>query len=343
MTFLTSRTATPSEPAGRATTPVATAAADPAVTERRRGGVAVWASVGVVWLVVETQAIVRWIFSPTEFAPAPLLGPDQFPAWREASLRGLEVLSLAVLAGFVWFCVIKPWRRDGKLSLDGKFVIAGCFTAVADACLNLYSYLFAWNAHSFNRGVWAAFMPFHSPRASSRYAEGLLWGVPMYIYFCLGAAIIGCQIIKALRNRFPTIANSTAYSIVFVCTFIGGMLLENAIIRITQAYGYAQTPEHLTLFAGSQYQFPIYESIFTGCLAVAFTYVRMSALESADGVSCIERGYERWRPALQTPVRLLAVCGFSAAALLLVYHLPFNWLGVGGTSFADLPSYMLPG
>jgi hypothetical protein len=29
--------------------------------------------------------------------------------------------------------------------------------------------------------------------------------------------------------------------------------------------------------------------------------------------------------------------------MLLLYHLPFNWLGVGGTSFAHLPSYLLPG
>lgn len=70
--------------------------------------------------------------------------------------------------------------------------------------------------------------------------------------------------------------------------------------------------------------------------------VRMSALEDPDGVSVIERGYERWRPALRGPVRLLAVIGFSATLLLVMYHLPFNWLCVGGTSFADLPSYLRP-
>jgi Spirocyclase AveC-like len=316
---------------------------DQGLALRRRGGVAVWATAGAVWIVVATQAIVRWVLSPSEFAPAPVLGPDVFPLWRETSLRVLEVLSMAVLIGFVWFCVVKPWRRDGKLSLDGKFVIAGCFAAVADACLNLYNYLFAWNAHSFNRGVWAAFMPFHQQGSSTRYAEGLLWGVPMYIYFCLGAAIIGCAWKRFLRNRFPDISNAAAYSVVFVSSVIEGLLLENLIIRTTQAYGYAQTNGYLTLFPGSQYQYPVYESIYTGLLAVAFTYVRMSAHESADGVSCIERGFERWRPGLQTPIRLLAVCGFSAAALLFLYHLPFNWLGVGGTSFADLPSYMLAG
>jgi Spirocyclase AveC-like len=316
--------------------------AAPAAEDRRRGGVTVWAAVGLVWVVVCVQALVRWMLSDDLFAGASVLGPDVFPAWREVSLRMLEVISAAVLLGFVWFCVVKPWRRDGRLSLDGMFVIGGVFGSVADACLNLHAYLFAWNSHSLNKGVWTAFMPFYSG-GPTRYAEGLAWGVPMYIYFCTGAAIIGCGVVRTLRRRFPGISNATAFSVVYAGEFVLGLVLENTIIRITQAYGYAQTTGALTLFAGSQYQFPVYESLFTAGLGVAFTYVRLSALESPDGLSCVERGARRWPAALRTPVRLLSVVGFSAVALLVMYHLPFNWLGVTGTSMADLPSYLLPG
>lgn len=306
------------------------------------GAVSGWATFGVVWIAISVQAIGRWLLSD-DFQPAPVLGPDVFPAWRLVSLRVLELVSMVVLLGFVWFCVIKPWRRSGKLSLDGKFVIGGVFGAVADACLNLYTYLFAWNAHSVNYGVWAGFMPFHKAGATTRFGEGLLWGVPMYIYFCTGAAIVGCQVVHFLRRRFPGITNVRTLSAVFIVLVVLGMVLENTIIRITQAYGYAQTTEWMTLFPGAAYQFPVYESLCTGALGLAFTVVRLSALDSRDGVSVIERGYLRWRPGLQEPVRLLAVIGFSVAAMLLLYHLPFNWLGVGGTSFAHLPSYLLPG
>jgi hypothetical protein len=309
----------------------------------RKGAAAVWAAAGLIWVVVSGVAIVRWIASDSQFGPAPILGPDTYPMWREVSLRVLEALSMGVLLGFVWFCIVRPWRRDGRLSLEGKFVIGGVFGAVADAFLNSCAYLFAWNAHSVNAGVWTAFLPFHQAGASSRYAEGVLWGVPMYIYFCTGAALIGCQVIRALRKRFPGISNVSAFTVVWLLEFFGGLLLENTIIRITQAYGYARTNEALTLFAGATYQFPVYESLFTASLGVAFSYVRLTALESPDGVSCIERGYERWRPSLQAPLRLLAVIGFSAVALIMMYHLPFNWLGVNGHSMADLPSYQLPG
>lgn len=313
------------------------------IDERSRGGGTAWAAAGLVWIVISGQAVVRWLLSADQFCPAPIRGSDTYPWWRESSLRVLEVVSTAVLLGFIWYCVVRPLRRDRTLSLDGMFVVGGLFGAVADGFLNQYHYLFAWNAHSVNRGVWASFLPFHDPSSSSRYAEGLVWGIPMYIYFCTGAAIIGCGLISRLRRTFPGVSNVTAYSVVFAIEFIAGLVLENAIIRTTQAYAYAKTTGALTLFAGSQYQFPVYESLFTAGLGVAFTYVRMSAIESSDGVSCVERGYLRWPQKLQTPVRLVAVIGFSVVALLTIYHLPFNWLGVTGRSVANIPSYMWSG
>lgn len=45
------------------------------------------------------------------------------PTWNLVALRVFEGLSLALLAGVVWFCVVRPWRRTGKLSLDGKFLL----------------------------------------------------------------------------------------------------------------------------------------------------------------------------------------------------------------------------
>lgn len=322
--------------------PIGTQSAEvPPDASSRRGGVSAWAAFGALWALIAFQAILRWVFSDDQFAAVVSQGPDVYPEWRLICLRVFEATSFAVLLGFVWFCVVRPLRRVGRLSLDGKLVISGVFGAVADACLNLRTYLFAWNAHSVNLGAWTAFMPFYDSASSPRYAEALLWGVPMYIYFNAGAAIIGCNLILVLRARFPLISNATAFSVAYLAFFAGGLVLENAVIRLTQAYAYAQTPVDLTLFAGSTYQFPIYESIFTAAISLAYTVVRMSALDSSDGVSCIERGYERWRLALQGPIRLLAIIGFGAAAFLVFYHLPLNWLGIIGSSHAVLPSYML--
>jgi hypothetical protein len=132
----------------------------------RTGSATVWAAIAVFWLIIAIQALVRWVFSP-DFGPAPLIGPDRMPTWNLVGLRVFEGLSLALLMGLVWFCVVVPWRRTGRLSLDGKFVIGAMAAFVADAFLNSYTYLFAWNADNVNLGVWTAFLPASSPSTSS--------------------------------------------------------------------------------------------------------------------------------------------------------------------------------
>lgn len=157
-----------------------------------RGGYAtLWAACGLVWLITALQAVIRWVFS-SDFTPAPVIGPDHFPVWRMAGLRILEVASGGVLLAFIYFCVIAPlWtttitldgstrKYTGKLSLDGKFVIGGLCAWIADGFLNCREYLFAWNSHSVNLGVWTRFLPFHNPHGPTGYAEGLIWGVRIY-------------------------------------------------------------------------------------------------------------------------------------------------------------------
>jgi Spirocyclase AveC-like len=302
----------------------------------------VWAAIAIIWLVVAVQALARWVFSP-DFGPAPLRGPDRMSTWNMLGLHVFEGLSLVVLVCMVWFCVVVPWRRTGRLSLDGKFVIGGLAAFVADAFLNSNTYLFAWNAHNVNVGVWTAFLPFHNVDTSSRYAESLLWGPPMYVYFCAGVAIVGCKAYFALRSRLPNLSNVSLLTIVFVGEFAFDFVVENVAIRVTHGYAYAQAYGPLTLWSGSQFQFPLYESFLVAALGLLYTWMRLQALESVDGRSPLERGFERWRPGLQPAVRTLAVIGFCCAATILIYHLPFNWLGIVGASTANLPSYLLPG
>jgi Spirocyclase AveC-like len=308
----------------------------------RQGPATFLALVGIIWLVVSVEVIVRWVGSD-EFRPAPKIGPDVMPDWRLVALRVFEVISLAVMLAFIWYCVVKPLRATRRLSLDGMFVIGGIICFVADAFLNVQHYLFAWNSENVNRGIWVRFMPFHSPDAPSRYAESFLWGPPMYIYFCAGVAIVACYETKKVRRRWPAMSKFTLFVLIFIGEFIFDFVVENVVIRTTHAYAFARTYEPLTLWAGKVYQFPIYESILVAFVGCVFTWARMEAEERPPGQSPIEFGAQRWRPALQGWVRNLAVLGFCVITLVLGYHLPFNWLGLIGTSVAGLPTYLLPG
>ena len=307
----------------------------------RTGGVAVWALLGVIAMAIAAEAWIRWILSD-EFSPAPILGPDSISDGTLTALRVVEVLSVVVFAGLLWLTVIKPLRRHRRVGLDGMLFVGCLVASITDGVLNLFQYLFAWNAHSVNLGSWNSFLPLHAADSPSRYAEALVWGVPMYIYFVLGVGIAGCAIVAALRRRYPSISNAAALGVVFLAACAFDIVVENAIIQTTQAYAFAKTPASVTLWAGTTHQFPLYEMVLVGLLGTAFTALRLSASDSPDGLSFAERGLHRFRPALRRPVQWAAIIGFCVTTLFCVYHVGFNWLSSNGDSAADLPSYMLP-
>lgn len=313
----------------------------------RQGPATFLALIGVVWFVFSVQVVIRWVGSGESFEPAPKIGPDVMADWRLVALRVFEAISLAVMAGFIWFCVVKPLRETSRLSLDGKFVLGGMMCFIADAFLNVQQYLFAWNSENVNRGVWVRFMPFHNSDAPTRYAESLIWGPPMYVYFCAGVAIVACREAARLRRRWPALSKFTLFVLIFIGEFVFDFVVENLVIRTTHAYAFARTYEPLTLWPGEVHQFPIYESILVAFVGCVFTWARMDASEERPdrpiGMSPIEFGAQRWMPALRGWVRNFAVLGFCVLTLVLGYHLPFNWLGLIGTSLADLPSYLRPG
>jgi hypothetical protein len=309
----------------------------------RGGYVAVWALVGVALVGLALSIWGQWVFSSTEFEPAPILGPDDIPTWNLVVLRIEEALSVFEMIALFTVCVVIPLRRFGRLGLDAKIALGCLVGSITDGVLNMHEYLFAWNAHSVNMGSWASFIPTASPDHQSRYAEALLWGIPMYTYFCIGVAIVACAFIRRLRVRYPGISNARALGIVFVLACIFDFVIENLVIRLGHGYAYARTPSEITISAGSQFQFPLYEMFCVALLGVLFTGLRLSAMDSPDGLSYVERGCNRLRPGLRAAARWLAVMGWAILTLFVVYHLPFQFFGLNGDSVAELPSYMLPG
>jgi Spirocyclase AveC-like len=316
---------------------------DEIVAFSRAGWVSAWAGFGLVFCLIAGQAWWRWLRSDLEFRAAPILAGDTISQGTLISLRVLEFLSILIFVWIITATIIVPLRRQGKLGFDGLTTIGCLIASITDGVLNLREYLFAWNAYSVNLGAWTAYLPFHKTEAPSHYAEALLWGLPMYLYFVMGAGIMGSTLVNWMRQRYPRVTDVSAFSIVFLFLCGFDIVVENAIIRTTEAYAFAKTPGSLTLWAGTLYQFPIYEMVLVGLLGTAFAMLRQSAVDSADKLSFIERGIERYPARWRGLIRALAVTGFCITTLLCVYHIPFSWFGFCGDTFAPLPSYLRPG
>jgi Spirocyclase AveC-like len=313
---------------------------DRAAVEARRGAVSPWALVGAAWLVFIVQAWARWLGSDSLSAPAPILGPDRFDGPALVVLRVIEVASLVIAVATIWVFLVGPLLRNRRLTLDGMIVVGSLFASGIDPLINYFHYTFAWNAHAWNLGSWLAYFPHEQgPR---RYGEGLAWFIPQYLYLGIGLAAIECRIILALRRRYPGISNVRAFGVGFASMFLVDVVIEQLFIR-TRVYAFPRTWEALTLFPGTQFQFPVYESLFVAVYAAGFTALRISALDDPEGYSFVERGHGRWSPGLRTPIRLLAVVGFCIVWAAVAYFLPWSWMSVSPDSFATVPSYMLPG
>ncbi|MCD2198255.1 spirocyclase AveC family protein [Actinomycetospora endophytica] len=286
------------------------------------------------------QALARWVASGTEFGPAPILDSDTFDGVQLMLLRVIEVASVLVLIATVWVFLVRPYLAHRRLGLDGKIVIGSLLAAAIDPLINYFHYTFAWNAHAWNLGSWLGSFPL--AQGPTHYGEGLAWFIPQYLYLGIGLASIEGRIILALRRRYPGVPDVRAFAVASGSIFIADCLLEQVFIR-AGVYAFPRTWSALTLFAGTPYQFPIYESLFVAVYATGFTALRMSALDHPSGLSFVERGVERWRPSLQTPITLLGVIGFCAVWAALAYFLPWSWMSNNPDSLIHIPSYMTPG
>jgi len=321
--------------------PVATAGS-PAAAAPRDYAVVAWAGLGALWIALCSDVVHGWVTSDRDFGPARLTPGGTQPVSSLVALRLVEGASVLVLLAAVWLLAVRPWRRDREVRIEGLLIVGGIFGFVMDSWLNVYGFLFSFNSNSVNLGAWSAHLPFHRDGVPTEYGEALLWGLPMYVYFCCGLGALGLGVRARLLRRWPQLSPTVVLALMWSFFFAFDLVVENLIIRTSEAYSFVRTEGALTLWAGSQFQFPLYESFLVACVAMAFASIGLSAERDSGRQSFIERGTENLPPWSRLPVRLLAATGYTAAVLMICYHMPFNWLSLGGSSVADLPSYLTP-
>jgi len=226
---------------------------------------AVWATVGLVWVIVSTQAILRWVASDSQFKPVTARGPDVYPGGGSVAARtrsrqhrgaaGLRVVLRGPAAAARREVVLRREARHRRCLRLGRRRVS----QHVQLPLRLERALR-------QRGVWTSFLPFHHEGAPSLMPRGGVGhsDVHLLLHRCGRCRLQG---VRTLRERYPTISNPAAFSVVFLSEFTAGCLLENLIIRTTQAYGYAQTNASLHAVRRQVVPVPIYESLFTATMA----------------------------------------------------------------------------
>jgi hypothetical protein len=143
-----------------------------------------------------------------------------------------------------------------------------------------------------------------------------------------------------LRARNPAIGFFRLLGTTFLAFVVFGLILEAVIVR-TQLFSYASTVPSLTLFAGTKYQFPLYETV-SWCA----TYLGLACIHhfrDDKGRTMVERGIDKLRVTgkAKTFARFLAIMGACQLVMLVTYNIPYIYWGLhaGPTpkALADAP------
>jgi hypothetical protein len=304
---------------------------------RSSGAVKFWATIGAGALLLAVTTYVRWFASSDFHSAEP--GPDDYKyLWI---LRSVEVISVLFVLGFAWFCLARPLIRERRFTFDGKLLLGLMIAYVVDPTFNAFNHAFAMNAHSVNFGAWGNQIPFFTAPGQGQLAEALLWAAPLYVYCGIAAAMLGGKGLDLMRRRFPAASTVGLYFALYLAFVGGDFVFEFCLFVLPQLYVFPGVNGHLSLFAGTLHQFPIYHSVFAGLFAGSITWLRDSRDDS--GRSAIERGADHLSRRARGTLSFLAITGFATMAALFGYFLPFSYASMSADTYTNLPSYLSTG
>ena len=281
--------------------------------ERRLAPVVVWAGVGAGFVLMFAYTMSRWLFSGTvKRVPS---GPSKQADWQLAVLHGIEVTVVVTFVLTVYFVTIRPWRRSGRPTSLGLLVIAGVFGIWQDQGFSYFKVAMLYNTNFLQWGSWFTYIPgWMSERVPP---QPLLWIWPCWAFYFAFGAILGNQVMRRTKERFPRIGTFGLLLTVWIFFLVFEIIVESLWLRTTAyAYPAAWGP---VLFKGHYYQLPLLMPLVFSVSWAAWG--PLFYFRDDKGYTLVERGIDTVRatPLQKVVLRTLALC----AAVNLTY-LGFN-------------------
>jgi hypothetical protein len=238
---------------------------------------------------------------------------------------------LAALA-FIWFCLVRPWRRERRVTFDGLFCIASLTSAYQDPFSDYFGHWFTYNSYLYNKGSWVGVLPgwgFAKPGQTIAYP--LLVVPPAYIWVFLGLMMIGCAVMRKAKARWPELGPIGLIGVCLAFMAVADFFVEGMFFMRLGFWHYAGG--HGSLFGGSYFKYPLNEMIFASTIFSTITCLRY--FKNDTGETIVERGVEavRARPWQKIALRFLAITAASHLAIGLAYNLPQAFIGARSSAW----------
>ena len=292
-----------------------------------------WATLGAAVLTFQAVVLIRWVSGPYFHRVDP--GPTPMPSWMQAALVELQIvlpiLALVVLYG----TVVRPWRRERRIGLDGLMAISFLLLAFHDPLSAYFDHWYAYNAWQVNMGSWLNSVPGALAPGTPQHqvAYPLLIVPPAYVVIFTLVTAMGAAVMRRAKARWPRVPGVGLAGICFAVMVPFDIIFEGIVFMPLGSWEYPGG--HVKIFADTYHGYPLNEAITTGLIFTMFACIKY--FTNDRGQSLAERGLERvgGGTVRLTAVRLLAVAGLVTLAMTLGYSLPNTWFGAHSTAWNE--------
>ena len=278
-----------------------------------------WAWIGAAFLSFELYLFAAWL-SSGQFRPTPS-GPTPVPARMKWTIHGYEAIGLVFAAVFVYYFLIRPWRREGHITLDGLLTLVFLSLYWQDLMLNYFQPWVIYNAEAINFGSWFGNVPGWNWPNGNLMVEPFVWVFPVYAYIMFGIPVLGCVIMRKAKQRWPQLGKFGLAMVCFGVFVLVDLVLEPGMMLLG-LFHYGGSIKWLTLFHGHYYQFPIYEAFWFPFILTVWACLRY--YRNDKGQILAEHGIETLRVSRRqrTAIRFLALAGVFNVTFLFLYSGP---------------------
>jgi hypothetical protein len=290
--------------------------------------VKLWAVAGGAILAVQLYVWAKWITGPY-FVRVPA-GPSDPPTWMKTILTiwtGVIFLGLPIA---LYHILIKPWRRERRITTDGMLLGAFGLAFFQDPLLNYLNTWCTYNTWMWNRGSWVMDVPgwvsWNKPGAMM--AEPLLMNAPGYSWGVLICTMLGCWVMRRAKSRWPSLGVAGLLGVLVVFTFFFDIVMEGLFLMPMGLFTYPGAIRSLSLFPGTYHQYPVYEGLLWGGVQAGFCSLRY--FTDDRGRTFVERGLESVRGAAvrRETTRFLAIFAAVSMFFFVFYTIPAQWLAM---------------
>jgi hypothetical protein len=284
-------------------------------------GVKVWAALGAIVLVGTVYIWAKWIFGP-EFRTVPS-GPSEPPTWMKIAMDVWQPAGIIAVLVLFYYTLLRPWLRDRRVTYDGLLCLSLLFVSCQDPLSSYFQNWYAYNTYMVNFGSretgFPGWMSFGEPGAIA--AEPILFTIPAYIYYLFLLTVVGCRVMRRVRDRWPGSGVFGQVGACFVALTAGAVIVEGLIWF---PLGILSYPGGVgpALFADTYHKFPLHEAVFISVICTASALVRLRVNDHGETLG--ERGVHQLRlgAGRSAGLRFLAAFGVMSALFFFLYNVP---------------------